>query len=145
MKPGQGGVATSKPALIATGRRDTVSGFAADEYTCTVAGVKMSLWLTKALPDYAAVLKEMNGTLSQGPMGPLLQSDGIDAANLPGFPVRTVLEIQPGQTMTRTVVSVSTQPVADAEFEVPADYKEMSVPVLTPPAAAVGPSSSPSR
>ena len=75
-----------------------------------------------------------------------MQSYGIDPATLPGFPVRTVLEISPGQTMTRTVVSVNTQPIADAEFEIPAGYQAMATPVLTPPAAAgAGPSPAPSR
>ncbi len=145
MKPGQSESGSAKPALTATGKKETISGFPTDEYTCTVAGVKVTLWLTKALPDYETALKEMNGALSQGPMGPLVQGNGIDMATLPGFPIRTALEIQPGQTMTRTVVSVSTQPVADEEFTIPAGYKEMSVPVLTPPAAVAGPSLVPSR
>ena len=144
MKQSQGGAPEAKPALTATGKKETISGFAADEYTCNVAGVKMTLWLTRALPDYAAVLKEMTGALGQGPMGPLMQSGGIDVAALPGFPVRTVLEIQPGQTMTRTVVSVSTKPVPDADFEIPPGYKQVEVPVLTPPAAAA-PTASPAR
>ncbi len=128
--------ATGAPsALTATGKKDTISGFAAEEYTCVVAGVKMTLWLTKALPDYETAVKEMNGAISQGPMGPLMQSYGIDMASLPGFPIRTVLEIAPGQTMTRTVTSVSTKPVPDSEFEIPPGYREVAVPVLTPPAA----------
>ncbi len=144
MKPAPGGPADPKPALAATGRQETISGFAADEYTCTVAGVKMTLWLTRALPDYELALKETSGALSQGPMGTLMQSYGIDMAALPGFPIRTVLETRPGETMTRTVLSVSTKPVPDSEFEIPAGYKEVAVPVLTPPAAG-GPSPSPAR
>ncbi len=145
MKQGQGGPADAKPALTATGRKETIGGFAAEEYVGAVTGVKLTLWLTTALPDYEAVRKEMTGAFSQGPLGPLMQSYGIDPASLPGFPVRTVLEISPGQTMTRTVVSVNTQPITDAEFEIPAGYKEMAMPVLTPPAAVAGPSPAPSR
>ena len=91
-------------------RRSAVSP--ADEYTCTVAGVKMTLWLTRALPDYAGGAQGDDRGVGPG-------SDGAAHAKLrcrswpalPGFPIRTVLEIQPGQTMTRTVVSVSTKPV----------------------------------
>ena len=126
----------SRPALVATGKSDTISGFAAEEYTCTVAGVKTTLWLTKALPNYETALKEISGSLTQGPMGPLMQSYGADMAKLPGFPIRTVLEFPSGATITRTVVSVSTKPVPDSEFEIPAGYQEIAVPVLTPPAAA---------
>lgn len=141
IKQPQGSAADPKPTLAPTGKKETISGFAADEYTCTVAGGKMTLWLTRALPDYELALKEASGALGQGP---LMQSDGIDMATLPGFPIRTVLEVRPGETMTRTVLSVSTKPVADSEFEIPADYKEVMVPVLTPPEAG-GPSPTPSR
>ena len=37
--------------------------------------------------------------------------------------------------MTTTVVSVSTKPLADSDFEVPAGYKEISMPTLTPTGA----------
>lgn len=147
MKPGQDAPAGNAPAravLTTTGKKETVSGFTAEEYTCNVAGVKMTLWLTRALPDYEGALKEMSGALSQGPMGPLMQSYGLDMATLPGFPVRTVLEIAPGQTMTRTVTSVNTQPIPDSEFEIPPGYREVSVPVLTP-SAAEQPSPEPSH
>ena len=127
----------ARSPLTATGKKDNISGYEAEEYTCTVAGVQMSLWLTKALPDYQEALKELSEGFKQGPMATLMQNYHFDLSTLPGFPVRTVLEVQPGQTMTRTVVSASTQPIADAEFQVPADYKEISAPTLTPPAAAL--------
>ena len=62
----------AKPALTATGKQETIGGFAAQEYTCTVDQLKVTLWLTKALPDYEAALAEMNGALSEGPLGPPL-------------------------------------------------------------------------
>ena len=123
-----------KPQLTATGKKDTISGYAAEEYTTTIAGSKLSLWLTKAIPDYEKTLKEMSASFSQGPMASMMQSYGLDMANLPGFPIRTVNEVSPGQTLTTTVVSISTKPVADSEFAIPAGYKELSMPTLTPPA-----------
>ncbi len=125
----------ARSALTATGKEDTISGYAAKEYTCTVAGVKVSLWLTTALPDYQAALTEMSTELSRGPLAAVMQNYGFDLRTLPGFPVRTVVELQPGQTMTRTVVAVSTAAVPDAEFQVPANYQETAVKSLTPPAA----------
>ena len=122
--------------LTATGKQENISGYAAEEYTCTIAGVKMALWLTRALPDYEAALKELSAGFNQGAMAATMRSYGFDMSTLPGFPVRTVLEIPPDQTMTRTVVSVSTQPVPEAEFQIPADYKEVAATTLTPPAAA---------
>lgn len=124
-----------KAQLAPTGKTETISGFAAEEYTCTIAGTHLALWLTRALPEYDKALKEMSAAFSQGPMAAMMQSYGLDMASLPGFPVRTVNEMQPGQTLTTTVVSVSTKPLEDSEFAVPADYKEISMPTLTPPAA----------
>ena len=119
--------------LAPTGKKETVSGYEAEEYTCTIAGVKMSLWLTKALPDYQEALRELNAGFKAGSMAVLMQNYGFDLSTLPGFPVRTVLKILPDQTMTRTVVSVSTQPIPDTEFQVPPDYKEVTATTLTPP------------
>ena len=138
MKKMQGDGA-QKPQLTATGKKDTISGFAAEEYTATIAGSKLSLWLTKALPDYEKTLKEMSAAFSQGPMAAMMQSYGLDMANLPGFPIRTVNELQPGQTITTTVESINTKPVADSEFQIPAGYKEISMPTLTPPASEAVP------
>ena len=121
--------------LTSTGNRDSVSGYQAEEYTCVIAGVKMSLWRTKGLPDYQEALQERSAGFKQGPMATLMENYGFDLSTLPGFPIRTVLEVQPGQTMTRTVISASTQPIPEAEFQIPADYKEVLAPTLTPPAA----------
>lgn len=134
MKKMQGGKGGLTPTP--TGKKDVISGYASEEYTSTVAGTKITLWLTKALPDYQQVLKEMGVAFSQGPMAAMMKNLGVDFTTLPGFPIRTVNEIQPGQSMTTTVTSVSIKPLPDSDFEVPADYQAMTMPSLTPPAAA---------
>ena len=136
MKPTPSERPDTRSPLVSTGKKDTVNGYDAEEYTCTIAGVKMALWLTKALPNYEAALKEMGTQLNQGPMAAVMQNYGVDMSTLPGFPVRTVLEMGPGQTMTRTVLSLNTDPLPAAVFQIPADYKEISTTTLTPPAAA---------
>ena len=130
--PGANG---QKPRLAATGKTDTINGFASEEYTVTVGTNKTSLWLTKAIPDYDNALKQMSAAFSQGPMGAMMKAMGVDMTALPGFPIRSTTEISPGQVMTYTVLSVSTKPVADSEFTVPADYKETPMPGLHPPKA----------
>jgi hypothetical protein len=119
------------PSLKPTGKKATVSGYEAEEYTVAVSGVKMSMWLTKAIPDYAAVvgqMAEMSAAFSEGPLAATLKSVGMSMEPLPeGFPVRTVYEFAPGQTVTSTVLSVSTKPIPDFEFEVPAEYKEINI------------------
>lgn len=128
-----------KPQFVATGKKETISGYPAEEYTATVAGSKMSFWLTKALPDYQSALKQMSAAFSQGPMAGMMQSLGLDLNALAGFPIRIVQDAG-GQKMTSTVTSVSTKPIAETEFAVPAGYKEINMSTLTPPGAGAPPS-----
>jgi hypothetical protein len=123
------------PELKPTGKKETIGGYPTEEYTCNVAGSKLSLWLTRALPDYQAVLTEMATAFKEGPMAAMMKHFGVDFATLPGFPMRTVNELQPGQTITSTVLSVSTKPIPDSDFDIPADYQAMKTPSLTPSAA----------
>lgn len=127
---------TGKPKLTATGKKETINNYASEEYTCEIAGHKISVWLTTALPNYQAALKEMTAAMSHGPLAATMQVFNIYTNDLPGFPIRTVTEIEPGQVITTTTTSLDTKPIADADFAVPAAYKEMPVPMLTPPAAS---------
>ena len=132
-EPPQAGA--GKPQLLPTGRKETIAGYAADEYSATVAGSKIALWLTKTMPNYEQASRELGEAFKQGPLAAMSQNFGLDLANLPGFPVRTVNQIQPGQTITATLVSVSTQPISDTDFQIPAEYQAVVVPELTPRAA----------
>ncbi len=138
--------AEAKPQLTATGKKETVSGYASEEYTTTVNNMKMHLWLTKALPDYQAALKQLAAATEQGPLAAQSRGMGmnLDLATLPGFPMRTVLEMGPTQTVTSTVTVVSTKPLAETEFSVPTEYSEVKVPNLTPPMQAPPAAPSPS-
>ena len=127
--------ADGKPQLVPTGRKETVAGYPAEEYSATVAGSKIALWLTRDIPNYEQASRELGAAFKQGPLAAMSQNFGLDLANLPGFPVRQVKELQPGQTITATLVSLSTEPIPDADFAVPADYQAVVTPELTPRAA----------
>ena len=144
----QGDKSGAAPTLVATGKKDTINGYPCEEYTCTISGTKLTLWLTKALPDYQAVLKEMAAAFNQGPMAEMMKNLGVDFSALPGFPMRTINELRAkgqdgeadkGQSVTSTVISVSTKPIADVDFTVPANYEAMKMPSLTPPGAEQAP------
>jgi hypothetical protein len=135
MKQMQASQGAAKPELTPTGKKETISGYASEEYSTTIAGAKMHFWLTKALPDYQSALKQMSAAFSQGPMAAMMQGLGLDIGALPGFPMRISQDADGGQTMTSTVVSVNTKPVADSEFAIPAGYKEITMPNLTPAGA----------
>jgi hypothetical protein len=113
------------PVPAPTGNKETISGYPCEEYTYNYHG--------------SAALQEMAAAFSQGPMAAMVKSVGVDFATLPGFPIRTVTELKPGETMTSTTLSVSTKPIPDAEFEIPAGYTELKMPSLTPPDAVQPP------
>ena len=125
--------AAAKPKLTPTGKKDTINNYAAEEYNCEMGGRKIIVWLTKALPNYQDALKEMTAAMGHGPMASAMQSFSVYSNDLPGFPIRTISEVAPGQSITATTVSLDTKAIADTDFAVPTDYKEMSIPTLTPP------------
>lgn len=135
----KGDSADAKPKLVATGKKETINTYPSEEYTSEVAGRKVTVWLTTALPNYQTALKQMTAAMGQGPLAATMQSFSFYSNDLPGFPIRTVSEIAPGQTITATTVSLDEKPIADADFAVPAGYKEVSMPMLTPPAPASSP------
>jgi hypothetical protein len=139
MKKSQGDQTPAPPVPTPTGKKETINGFACEEYNFTYRGSKGTLWLTTALPGYQAALQEMAAAFTQGPMAAMVKNIGVDFTALPGFPIRTVTELKPGDTITSTTVSVSTKPIPDAEFDIPAGYTEMKMPSLTPPDAAQPP------
>ncbi len=122
-----------------TGKKETIDGYPTEEFTCTSGGSKLTLWLTKSLPDYQEALKEMAGAFNQGPMSSMMKGLGVDFGTLPGFPMRITNELQPGQAITNTVESISTKPIPDSDFDLPADYQELKMPSLTPPQSATAP------
>lgn len=134
MKQGRG-EAPAKPDLKPTGKKETINGYACEEYATTVSGMKLNFMLTKALPNYEAALKQLADAAKNGPLAQQTQGMGLDFGTLPGFPIRTAMDMA-GQKMTSTVTNVSTATLPDADFALPAGYKEMSMPSLTPPAPA---------
>lgn len=110
----------------ATGKKETISGFACEEYETTLNGAKIQLWLTKDVPAVEKLMKQL-GELSAGadPFQGLMKDQ-----NISGFPMRTVMEMPGAGKLTMTVVALSEAPVAEADFAVPADYKPMSLPSM---------------
>lgn len=109
----------------ATGRKETINGFACEEYETSVDGRKVELWLTKDAPDAQKALSQLSAL--SGKSDPL--NAVIEKNQLPGFPVRTVVETPMGK-VTTTVVTVSPGPIDQSLFVVPSDYKEMQAPPM---------------
>ena len=108
-----------------TGNKETISGFACEEYTLTSQGAKVNVWLTKDLPAAQKIMSEVAALSPSDPFQIALQGQEID-----GFPLRTVIETPGGGKTTMTVVAVNENPLADSEFSVPSGYKTMQMPSL---------------
>jgi Domain of unknown function (DUF4412) len=112
--------------LKPTGKKETIQGYEAEEYTTTVGGIPTSVFVAKSYPNYQKFLE----ALSAAHKASALQSSlSIPAEKYPGMPLRTEIELK-GQKVTTTLDSAEETTVPDVEFTVPADYKEMSSPQL---------------
>jgi len=110
----------------ATGKKETINGFACEEYETTLNGAKVQMWLTKDLPQVEKTMKELASFAGEAdPVQKLLMEQ-----NVSGFPMRTVMEMPGMGKMTVTVVALSEDPIPDSEFTVPSDYKPMKMPTM---------------
>jgi len=109
-----------------TGNKETISGFACEEYTLTSHGAKVSVWLTKDLP---AAQKAMSEVAAISPDNDPFQA-ALHGQKFDGFPMRTVIETPGVGKTTMTVVAVDEGPLPDADFSVPSGYKTMQMPSL---------------
>ena len=113
--------------LKATGKQEKINGFDTEEYTTIFNGIQMSLSIAKQYPNYQKIV----GALYQVQNGPAMdafRSMSIPPDKYPGLPIRTTQAIM-GQKIVMTLDSAQETDVPDADFAIPADYKE-----LTPPA-----------
>ena len=116
----------AKPKLVDTGKSEKVNNYNAEIYTMETPTAKITCWITKDFPNYAAVQEQMK-KLQSGILSKLGSDLAPDTSEAKGLPVKTQI-VTNGQTMTVTILSAKEQPVADAEMVVPPDYQEISMP-----------------
>lgn len=129
-KSGAAGREQLKPDLKPTGKKETINGFACEEYVGTVQGMNVTFWITKEVENQKEILDQL-GKVSGG--GDPFQGALADGGNFPGFPIRTVAKTPETGTMTMTVVSIKNVDVPEKTFTVPSDYKTMSMPNMQLP------------
>jgi hypothetical protein len=108
-----------------TGRKETISGYACEEYETTSEGMPVYLWLTKDLPGAEKLMSQLAKLASADPLGRIAKDQ-----ELPGFPMRTVVDATGTGKTTVTVTAISENPVADADFVVPQSYRLMRIPKI---------------
>jgi hypothetical protein len=106
-----------------TGRKETINGYECEEFEATAKGMNVHLWLTKDLPNAEKLMSELSTLAGADPFRGLTKGQ-----QLPGFPIRTVVDTTGMGKTTVTVMAVSENPLADSEFAVPDGYRAMQAP-----------------
>lgn len=123
-KPAAGAVEAPKP----TGKKETINGYACEEYETAVNGTKIQLWLTKDLPAAQKAMADLAALAPDSdPMKSLLKG-----GELPGFPMKTVITDASGDTSSVVVKSLNEDPLSADDFTVPAGYEKMEMPAGMP-------------
>jgi hypothetical protein len=121
----------SKPAptetgkLTPTGKKESVANYETEEYVYETPNFKATYWIAPKYPDGAAILKELQSLNSDA-----WQTNNMrlpDYRDFPGLPIKTVVSAG-DSVVTTTLVSVKQEPLDDAQFSIPKDFKELKVP-----------------
>ena len=116
----------AKPKLVPTGKRETISGYEAEEYKVEGGMVPASYWLTTKYPDYAAILKQLQNTK---PSSWDPSKMGMpDYSELPGLPMRITVQMAGQREITTTIVSIKQDAIPDDQFIVPKHFKRIEMP-----------------
>jgi uncharacterized protein DUF4412 len=118
-------VGAAKKAPQATGRKETISGYPCEEYEITMSDMNVRVWVTKDLPNSEKLIAELSSLAGADPFRGLVRDQ-----QLPGFPIRTVIE---GKIIGKTVVTVlelNESPIPSSDFDVPDGYRAMKAPAF---------------
>ena len=108
----------------ATGKKETINGYACEEYEVNANGGKMDLWITKDVPAAEKAMAELSAI--GGPTDPVQAA--LKAQGFSGFPMRTTVEMPGMGKTTVTVVGLNEKPIDASESTAPAGYHEMKLP-----------------
>lgn len=115
-------VSTMKPKD--TGVKEKVGEWDCSIYEMAIGPtMSMKMWVSKDYPNAKSIteqMKKISAAMSANP--------AMAGINLEGVALKTEMSLGPGGKMTTSVVSIKEEPVADSEFELPTDYKEIQMP-----------------
>jgi len=109
------------PQLVDTGKTEKVGNYNAEIYTWTnhqdMGGV---VWVAPDHPDYPR-FKSLMQKLHASHAWQMVRTTQPDLSLLPGLVVKSKKETPEGELIT-TFISIKEEPVAAADFQIPADY-----------------------
>ncbi len=129
-----------RPKLKPTGRKQQINGFNTEEFVWKETKTQTRYWIARSFPNYAAILRQLDRSFSDAHNLASLP----DTSEFPGFPIRIeaegTVETPPGLAPERsrqtdtgkvktfrsvvTYISIKEGNLVDAEFAIPAGYKE---------------------
>lgn len=133
----EGAANNEKSKLVATGKKDKINGYDAEEYTLFggPSETATTIWVAKDFPNAKKLLEALE-KLQTSSIGATTQAFNLKASAYPGMPIRSVSTVN-GQQITMTLVSATEKPVPTSEFEVPSAYQKIAMPEM--PAAPAAP------
>lgn len=122
-----GRIPAKLPQLRATGRKDVISGWKAEEYVAETEFLKATYWIAAELHTLKKYF-----LMAKNPRFEEFNKQFPDLEQVRGIPVLTVLEQEiPGGGKTKTttkVLSIHEKDIPDSEFAIPPGYKNSQVP-----------------
>jgi hypothetical protein len=129
-----------KTKLVPTGKKETINGYETEQYAYDGPDVKATYWIALNYPDGVAILKQLQAIKSEAWNATNTQMP--DYRDFPGVAIRTHITMAKphqgtvsnsaasgsGTEITTTLISIKQDPLSDAEFTIPKDYQEMSMP-----------------
>jgi hypothetical protein len=115
----------AKPKLAATGKKEKINGYDAEEYVYETPSYKATYWVAPRYPDGAAILKQLQALNPE-----LWKANNTmlpDYRDFPGVPIKSIVSMR-GNDITTTLMSADQNPINDAEFAPPKDFEEMKIP-----------------
>ena len=116
--------ASAKPALKATGRKETILGYEAQEYVTETPSFKATYWISTTYPGAKEMTQQLQAVSNVWKSAAKHMPDMRD---FPGLPLRSVVTVN-GKEITSTLVSAKQDSLGDEEFIVPKDYQEIKMP-----------------
>jgi hypothetical protein len=116
------------PKLTATGKKEMINGYEAEEYVYEAPDLKAVYWIAPKYPDGAEILKQMQSLNSE--TWTATNARLPDYRDFPGLPIKTVISMG-DKKITSTVTSITKDPVNDAEFSIPKDFREIKTPDIS--------------
>ena len=108
-----------------TGTKEKVGEWDCEIYEMTMGPtMSVKMWLAKDYPNAKSIAEQMKKLSSAMSANPAMAE-----INLDGVALKTEMSMPGGMKMTTSVTSIKEDSVADSEFDLPADYKEIQMPV----------------